>query len=189
MRFQEAHALIPAYDCILRTRRHPLLWPMWILPRWRRRTQRMRRRFEFFTAQLPALDRAWFTGAIFLALCLPAVAQTQCTVPAGMPATPVASTTSESNHVLKAGPGCLIAAYATAFANGFFMVFNATALPSNGAVSPAECVAVGANGTASINYAPQPPEWYSVGITVGFSSTGCNTLTAASSAYFHGIVQ
>ena len=55
--FQFAHAVIPAYDCVLRTRRHPLLWLMNLSPRWRQRTRRMEKRFATLKGRLRPFDR------------------------------------------------------------------------------------------------------------------------------------
>jgi hypothetical protein len=134
--------------------------------------------------------------AIFLAICLflatvtIASAQTQCTVPAGAPGTPVVSTAAEGSRVLKASRGCIISGYVTTGAvAGYMMIFNATSAPADGAVTPINCVYVPANTTIGLNWAPQPPEWYSTGITVVFSSTGCFTKTVSATAFFHALVQ
>jgi hypothetical protein len=69
------------------------------------------------------------------------------------------------------------------------MVFNATSAPIDGAVTPQNCIQVPANSTNFLNWAPQPPEWYSTGISVAFSTTGCFTKTASATAFFHALVQ
>lgn len=120
-----------------------------------------------------------------------ALAQTNCVVPAQAAASAVITTALEGSHVFKASPGCLISAYVyNAGAAAFFMVFNSKTLPSNGAVAPIECVPVAAASYQFINFAPQPPEFYSTGIT-GAISTGANclTLTVGSGAWFHALVQ
>jgi hypothetical protein len=111
-------------------------------------------------------------------------------VPPQSPAIPVVSAAAEGSHVLKASPGALLSVYAyNSGAAGFLMVFNATALPSNGTVTPIECVPIGSSSYVSLNFAPRPPEWYSTGIVAAISTTGCFTLTAGSGAFFHAFVQ
>lgn len=119
-----------------------------------------------------------------------AMAQTQCIVPAGGPATPVVSASAEGSHVLKASPGCLLSMYVVGgAAAGFIMVFNSTTVPADGAVTPIECVPIAANSYQYINFAPLPPEWFSTGISAAYSTTGCFTKTVSSGAFFHALVQ
>lgn len=128
--------------------------------------------------------------ALFLVLGI-APAQAQPVVPPNAAATPVVSTAAEGSHVLKASPGNLYALYVvdTGAVAGFIMVFNAVSAPANGAVTPIHCVPVTASGYNFLNFAPQPPEFYSVGITAVYSSTGCFTKTTSATAFFHAIVQ
>lgn len=130
---------------------------------------------------------------LFLALGFaPAQAQTQCLVPAAAPATPVVSAVVEGSHILKATPGCLLAVYGTIDSTtvGWLMTFNSTTVPADGAVTPIECVYISsAPGSVGLNFAPLPPEWYSVGIVVVFSSTGCFTKTVSAHGFFHGLIQ
>lgn len=127
------------------------------------------------------------------ALLLPqaALAQGNCVVPANAAATPVVSAVLEGSHVLKAGPGCLLAAYAVVDSTtaGYILVFNSTTVPANGAVTPVHCIPIAVSSYNFINFAPQPPEWYSAGITIVFSSTGCFTKTISAHAFFHALVQ
>ena len=119
-----------------------------------------------------------------------AQAQTQCLVPASFPATPVFSAAAEGSHILKAVPGCLISAYATIGSTaGYLMLFNSATVPADGAVTPVECIQVTANSTNFLNWAPQPPEWFSNGIVIVFSTTGCFTKTISTTAFLHGIIQ
>lgn len=120
----------------------------------------------------------------------PALAQTQCVVPPNAAASAIVSAAAEGSHVLKAGPGCLIAAYVyNSGAAAFLMVFNSKTVPADGAVTPIECIPVAAASYQFLNFAPQPPEWYSTGISIAISTTGCFTKTVGSGAFFHAIIQ
>lgn len=104
--------------------------------------------------------------------------------------TPVVSGAAEGTHVLKGGAGNLYSVYATAGATaGFLMVFNATAAPGDGAVTPIQCIQVPANTTQGVSFNPGPPEVYATGISVAFSTTGCFTKTVSATAFFHGSVK
>lgn len=102
-----------------------------------------------------------------------------------------ASTAAESNRVIKATPGSLNALTITIGAtSGYVMLFNATALPANGAVTPAWCMRIISDGTAaSMAVAFPAAQPFSTGITAGFSTTGCYTLTASATAAFFGSYQ
>ena len=71
---------------------------------------------------------------------------------------------------------------------GFLMTFNAVTAPSNGAVTPVECVAVAANSTTSLDFG-NTTEQYVTGLTAVFSSTGCFTQTLSATAFFKGRMQ
>lgn len=127
-----------------------------------------------------------------LAMAASANAQSpsNCVVPYSAGAAPVVSVAAEGSHVLKAGPGCLLAAYVyNSGAAGFLMVLNSTTVPADGAVTPLECIPVAAASYQFINFAPQPPEYYSTGISIVVSTTGCFTKTVSSGAFFHALVQ
>lgn len=126
-----------------------------------------------------------------LLLCGAANAQaTNCLVPINAGATPVVSTTTSASIVFKGSPGCLVGAYVLSPAtSGYFMMLNSKTVPADGAVAPLECVPVAANSYQYINFAPQPPEFYSTGIVGVFSTTGCLTKTLGTSAWFHALVQ
>jgi hypothetical protein len=101
-----------------------------------------------------------------------------------------------SSAVLKASPGNLYGVYATSTAAAWLMVFNSTTAPGNGATTSGiasgnmqDCIPIPASGVGSINYAPGPPEVFSVGITAVISSTACATLTLATTGFVHGSVQ
>lgn len=104
---------------------------------------------------------------------------------AGVAITPTVSAAAESNHVICSAACNLWSAYVTTGATGgYFMSFNATSLPGNGAVTPIECVQAPANTTQSLTMAGGPPDRYSTGVTLGFSTTGCFSLTASATAFF-----
>lgn len=98
------------------------------------------------------------------------------------------STAAESNRVFKASAGNLYNITATIGAtSGYLMLFDATSLPSNGAVTPLYCVPVNSNGTNGyVAVEWTMPKRFGTGITAGFSTTGCFTLTASATAAFFG---
>jgi hypothetical protein len=122
-----------------------------------------------------------------------AQAQGQCLVPIDGAATPVVGTSGQvatGGLILKAAPGCLIAAYLlNSTTAGYLMVFNSITVPADGAVTPIHCIPIAASSYQYLNFAPQPPEWYSTGISVAFSTTGCFTKTVSSALFIHGLVQ
>ena len=134
--------------------------------------------------------RKLFLGLALAFWATSASAQTQCLVPVAGPATPVVSAAAEGSHILKASPGCLLATYVTIGSTaGYLMIFNSTTVPADGAVAPVECIQVAATTTGWENWAPLPPEYFSLGIVAVFSTTGCFTKTIGSGVFFHGIVQ
>lgn len=125
--------------------------------------------------------------------CSGAQAQTNCLVPSSFPATPVVATTAQNTtggFALKASPGCLLALYVVNSSTaGYMMIFNSATLPADGAVTPIHCIPISASSYQWLNFAPQPPEWYSAGISAAFSTTGCFTKTISSTLFIHGLVQ
>lgn len=107
---------------------------------------------------------------------------------AGAATTSASSPSVESNRVLKASAGNLYNITVTIGAtSGYAMLFDATVLPSNGAVTPVWCVPVNSNATNGFIAAEwATPKAFAVGITAGFSTTGCFTLTASATANFFG---
>jgi len=106
--------------------------------------------------------------------------------------TPVVTAAAAATLVLKAGPGVLHqiqAANHTATA-GFLVVLNVTSAPADGAILPLACVALPANGTASLDYTPYAGA-YSVGITaVLTSATSCFTkTTGVITGFIGGVIQ
>lgn len=108
-------------------------------------------------------------------------------IQAGLTVTTTAAVAS--SQVLKgsAGNGYRYA-ITTGASAGFFMIFDATSAPADGAVTPKICRAVAANTSLEINHSPQP-DLFTVGITEVFSTTGCFTKTASATAELEGSVQ
>lgn len=103
--------------------------------------------------------------------------------------TPSTTTAVASNQVLKASAGTLYGGSVTATVAGYLLIFNATSLPANGAVTPVKCLSVPAGQTVSFS-ADSGTAWvFSTGITLGFSTTGCYMLTASATAFFTGQFQ
>jgi hypothetical protein len=104
--------------------------------------------------------------------------------------TPVVSAALESSHVFKGSAGNLYSVVVTTGASaGFLMIFDATSAPSNGAVTPKQCVRAPANSTVALSF-NGPPETYAAGITAVFSTgANCFTKTASATAFFNGHVQ
>lgn len=95
-----------------------------------------------------------------------------------------------SNLVLKASAGTLydfvVSADSTLSAAAWWiMVYDATAAPADGAVTPAKCYAM-PSGTTSASYAFPTPTKMLTGITVAVSTTGCFTKTASAHAFISG---
>ena len=104
--------------------------------------------------------------------------------------TPVTATAAAvSNQVLKATSGTFFGAQVnTTSAAEWVMLFNLTALPSNGAVTPVAVWQVPVNSTLSIS--ENPGFTMSTGIVLGCSTTGPDTLTASALCKFaSGAVQ
>jgi hypothetical protein len=103
----------------------------------------------------------------------------------------VVSASTEATHVLKASAGSLFSLTVTIGAtSGWAMVFDATTAPADGAVTPKVCRFIQSNGTGgATSLAWNNPVSFATGISVAFSSTGCFTKTASSTAFFGGQVQ
>lgn len=85
---------------------------------------------------------------------------------AGIPA--VVSSSLETGHVLKNAAGNLYGVeLTTTTAAGYLLVFNATAVPAAGAVTPVASCYAGAFGTCTLNF--DPPLVLSTGISAAFS--------------------
>lgn len=110
--------------------------------------------------------------------------------------TPHKTTSAAATLLLKASEGYLFSAYATNLTAtaGFLVVYNAVAVPADGALTGSlvlDCAPLPANGIASINYRPGPAANYDTGI-VAFvtSATTCYTkTTGVITAFIKGDVQ
>jgi hypothetical protein len=67
----------------------------------------------------------------------------------------------------------------------WIMIYDATAAPSDGAVTPKKCYAI-ASGTTSFAAAFQTPPIFTTGIVIGVSTTGCFSKTASAHAFISG---
>jgi hypothetical protein len=110
----------------------------------------------------------------------------------GAALTKSATQSAASNAVVKSGAGNLYGLTVTIGATaGWVMVFDATALPSNGATGASMiwCYPVNSDGTkGGIDKDFGSPIPFTTGLTLGFSSTACNSLTASATAFFYGRV-
>lgn len=99
---------------------------------------------------------------------------------------PCNSTAIEGSHVCKGAPGVLDSAVITTGASaGFFMIFDSTTAPADGAVVPAKCYAVAATSTTGIG--PGLRIAFYKGIVFVFSTgANCATKTASATAWFGG---
>jgi len=114
-----------------------------------------------------------FNGAVTATVPVPAIA-------------PQVSADSVSNFVPTAAGktlfGFTVKNTSTA---GWVVVFDATSLPSNGAAAPKVCFALAAN--TSVTYIAPVPMLFATGITLGYSSTSCDSITASATAKFSGV--
>lgn len=95
-----------------------------------------------------------------------------------------ATSAAASAIVLKASAGNLFSINVNATAAGFIMVFDATAAPADGAVTPVYTFPVAANGGYSTDF--EYPIRCNTGITLVYSSTGPFTKTASATAFMSG---
>lgn len=101
----------------------------------------------------------------------------------------VVSSTLETGHVLKNAAGNLYGVeVVTTSVAGYLLVFNATAVPAAGAVTPVAACYAGAFGTCALNF--MPPLVMSTGISVAFSaSTTPFTKTDSATAFLSGQIK
>ena len=115
------------------------------------------------------------------------------TAAAGVATSYSATAALASNKVVKGSAGNLyslqVAADSTlSAANWWIMIFDATSLPGDGAITPAKCYGIPA-GITGASFAFPNPIRLATGITVGVSTTGCFTQTASIHAFISGDAQ
>lgn len=104
-----------------------------------------------------------------------------------------ASQALASNQVLKASAGNLYSFEVSAdstlsSAAWWIMIFDATSLPIDGAVTPAKCYAM-PSGATGFNAAFSYPIRFTTGIVIGVSTNGCFTKAASTHAFISGDAQ
>lgn len=102
---------------------------------------------------------------------------------------PVNNTVAANGLVLKATPGNLYSlAVKTGATTGYVILIDATAVPSNGAVTYKWCKPVLSNGTlGGDDWRWDPPLVFATGITALFSTdTSCAVFTGSATAQFSG---
>lgn len=99
------------------------------------------------------------------------------------------TTTVESSRTCK---GSAAAGYrfsiTTGSIAGYFLIYDATAPPSNGTVTPFSCTPVGAYSRVEIDHA-NLPDTLATGLVLAFSTTGCTTQTLSATAFFEASYQ
>ena len=102
---------------------------------------------------------------------------------AGIATSNYSSPAAESGHIIKASAGNVYSVYAFSTAAGLFMVFNSATVPTDGAVTPIECIPVSANNFGAHDVTI--PDQYGTGISVALSTgTNCFSKTASATAFF-----
>lgn len=97
--------------------------------------------------------------------------------------TTVASTAVSGGQVIKASAGNLYGFNVVSGASaGYVLIFNSTTVPADGAVTPVRCLPLAANTGLDVNLRGQPT-FFSTGISISFSTTGCFTKTASATAF------
>lgn len=105
-------------------------------------------------------------------------------------ASPTSSSALAANAVI-CGAACQITSFnvsADSTLSGaawWIMIYNATAAPSDGSVTPAKCYAM-PSGSTGIAAAFPVPLNLSTGAVIGVSTTGCFTKTASTHAFISG---
>lgn len=112
--------------------------------------------------------------------------------------TPVVAGSASPGVVVSASPASLRSAYAICSGTCYLMVFNAVAVPANGSTTAGapnvsgamvHCIGPSTTIVPSLNYNHEDLEWFSVGIAIAISSTGCGTLTQSSVGFIHAVSQ
>lgn len=126
--------------------------------------------------------RNWLVGAL-AALCLAVVSPASAQIASS-------SSALAANQVVKAGAGSLVSFQVAAdstlsAAPWWIMIYNAASAPVDGAVVPVKCYAMPSGSTGILAAFPIAVP-FSVGITIGVSTTGCFTKTASTHAFISG---
>ncbi|HUO21705.1 MAG TPA: hypothetical protein VMU59_04250 [Caulobacteraceae bacterium] len=98
------------------------------------------------------------------------------------PTAPATSTTAESSHAWNV-TGLNDLTVTTGALSGYLMVFDALTPPADGAVTPKYCITAPAGSTVVLD-GGAAPVGFTTGIDAVFSTTGCFTKTASSTAIF-----
>lgn len=100
--------------------------------------------------------------------------------------TSVRSTVATASTVIKASAGNLYGFNVVSGASaGYILVYNATSAPADGTVTPIKCLPIAANTGIDVNMRGQPT-YFSTGIVIAFSTTGCFTQTLSATAFISG---
>lgn len=118
------------------------------------------------------MKRFLATLALFFALAVPAAA------------TEFNSSVAEGSRVVCSSACNLYGVSATTGATaGYVLIFDATAAPADGTVTPKFCYSVPATSTVGASWNGIPAQ-FATGLTVVFSSTGCYSKTVSATAFF-----
>jgi len=102
---------------------------------------------------------------------------------------PTATAAVASGLVAKAAPGNLYSVnIVTGGSAGYLLVFNSTTIPADGAVTPVKCMPIAANTGIETNMRSMP-EYFSAGISIAFSTSGCFTKAASATAFISADVK
>ena len=124
------------------------------------------------------------TLAILASLSLPVKA-----APLGNPIVSVQTNAAAASMTVTPTYKLLNGFSATAGAvSGYVLIFDATTVPANGTVTPKFCYSLPANQTTGASWISYPVP-FATGIVFAFSSTGCFTKTASTTAFFSAQVQ
>jgi hypothetical protein len=125
--------------------------------------------------------KRFLIGAVAACLALPAAAQSVSKTSAG--------SAVSAGQVLRAGTTNLAGLNVVSGASaGYVMLFDAAAVPADGAVVPLRCMPIAANTGLDLNFRGSPLR-FDAGAVIVFSTTGCFTKTGSATAFLAGDVQ
>lgn len=126
--------------------------------------------------------KRFVAGALAL-LCLSSAAQAQTLSKTS------ASPAVSGGYVVRTGTTNLAGLnVVTGGTAGYVMLFDATAVPADGAVAPKRCMPIAANTGIDLNFRGSPLR-FDNGLVAVFSTTGCFTKTISATAFIAGDVQ